>query len=387
MEYQLYKLSKTGKVLSFHILVDTSPTNACIITQKGFMDGAKQTDRKEFEEGKNIGRANETTPQEQALAEAKSQYLKLLDKGYKLWGYESNPIYLAVYDFLIKQGVGTDASGKLKVMLAAKNIEAIEFPCWGNYKYDGVRCFSFLEDGGIEKVSRNGKPFIHLDHLDAQLLAVFGDNCIVDGELYSHAISFQKNVSAIKRKQANNKIIGLRIYDIIPSDNHKMIQDDRWKLLKQARKKIRAMKADGYQILLEIAPYFYIGNMEDALALHEKAVKLGYEGAIFRLMDGVYHFGHRSNALMKLKEMEEEEFEIIGAEEATGRDIGTAVMLVRVSKTIVAKARPLGDRAYRRSLLININKHIGKMATIIFQGYTDDGSLRFPRMKSIRDYE
>jgi len=389
MEYQLYKLSKTGKVLSFYIRVWHVDYLAYITTTKGFIDGAKQVDEKEIE-SKNLGRANETTPWEQALLEAESQCKKLLDKGYKLWtGGNIGTFEMAqLYNWLKKQGVGTDASGKLKPMLAHKTIEPIKFPCWGNYKYDGVRCFSFIEDGGIEKVSRNGKPFIHLDHLDKYLSEFFGSmDCIVDGELYSHTMSFQGIISSVKRAQKSNLEIGYRIYDVIPMGDLTMPQSQRWALLKQVKNKIKAMKEDGYKIIIEIAPYFIIEDMDDVKDLFTKAIEKGYEGAIFRNMDAPYHFGHRSRQLMKYKEFLEEEFEIMGAEEATGRDEGTAVMVLKTKSGKEFRARPLGTREERRSLLININQHIGDNGTVKFQEYTDDGIPRFPIFKAVRNYE
>lgn len=393
MEYQLYKLSKTGKVLSFNIRVAELqvPRYPRIITEKGFIDGAKQTDVKVFTEGKNMGRANETTPLQQAKLEAESQYKKLLDKGYKEWDSEEHPDSFdtpVIAQWLKSKGVGTDATGKLKPMLAHKTIDPIKFPCWGNYKYDGVRCFSFIEDGGIEKVSRNGKPFTHLDHLDKYLSEFFGSrDCIVDGELYSHTMSFQGIISSVKRSQKSNLEIGYRIYDVIPMGDLTMPQSQRWALLKQVKNKIKAMKEDGYKIIIEIAPYFIIEDMDDVKDLFTRAIEKGYEGAIFRNMDAPYHFGHRSRQLMKYKEFLEEEFEIIGAEEATGRDEGTAVMVLKTKSGKEFRARPLGTREERRSLLININQHIGDNGTVKFQEYTDDGIPRFPIFKAVRNYE
>ena len=386
MEYQLYKLSKMGKVLSFHIQVFDGLMHdhwPFIRTTKGFINGAQQVDEKEFEEGKNIGRANETTAYEQALAEATSQYKKLLDKGYKSWDGKRTDIY----DWLKERGIGTDATGKLKPMLAHKTIEPLEFPALGNFKYDGVRCFSFIEDGGIEKVSRNGKPFIHLDHLDCNLSEFFGDmDCIVDGELYSHEMTFQGIISSVKREQKSNLSIGYRIYDVIPLNDLKMPQFKRWEILKRLKKMAKTYPGE---LHINFAPYFRIDDMDDVKDLFTQAITQGYEGAIFRNINAPYHFGHRSRNLMKYKEFLEEEFEIIGAEEATGRDAGTAVfvLLTNLKPRQEFRARPMGSREIREDYLINIDQYIGEKGTVKFQEYTDDGIPRFPIFKCVRDYE
>jgi len=51
------------------------------------------------------------------------------------------------------------------------------------------------------------------------------------------------------------------------------------------------------------------------------------------------------------------------------------------------KSNIIGGEKFFKELLINKNSYIGKMATVLFQNYTPSDSLRFPRVKCIRDYE
>ena len=46
-------------------------------------EGGKMQTKREIVKGKNIGRANETTPAEQAELEAMSRWRKQIDKGYR----------------------------------------------------------------------------------------------------------------------------------------------------------------------------------------------------------------------------------------------------------------------------------------------------------------
>lgn len=387
MEYQLYKLSKMGKILSFHIEVVNGEPGLAIKTTKGFLDGAKQVDTKFITVGKNLGRANQTSRLEQAMSEATSQYKKLLDKGYKEfteeeWGDATDSQILMA----LQKTKGTDATGKLKPMLAHKTIDPIVFPCFGNFKYDGVRCFSFIEDGEIEKVSRNGKPFVHLDHLNCNLSEFFGDmDCIVDGELYSHTMTFQGIISSVKRAQKSNLEIGYRIYDVIPLNDLKMPQWQRWEILKKLKKMAKTYPGE---LHIKFAPYYRIEDMDEVKELFTLAIEKGYEGAIFRNIDAPYHFGHRSRNLMKYKEFLEEEFEIVNVIEAEGRDKGTGIfVLITGGDEKEFRARPMGTWEQRADYLINKDKYIGEQGTVKFQEYTDDGIPRFPIFKCVRDYE
>ena len=64
----LYAKSKTGKDQVWNIEV--------IRTSYGYKDGAITVNEKTVDKGKNIGKKNETTPEQQAAAEARSLWDK-----------------------------------------------------------------------------------------------------------------------------------------------------------------------------------------------------------------------------------------------------------------------------------------------------------------------
>ena len=387
---ELYKLSKTGKPQVYKLYIrDLAPVQIdcySLITEKGFVGGAMQRDEEEFTEGKNLGRANETTALQQAFVTLNSKKNKLLDKGYK-----QIPEGRDIKSFL-RETEGTDATGNLKPMLAQKDIRKIKFPGYVQRKYDGVRCFTFCINGDIRKVSRNGKPFKHLGHLDQELRDLInldpGDlgyrNWIIDGELYSHNMSFQNIISSVKREQESNKLIGYRIYDLIPINDITMEQRDRMKIHRQLRLEC---EIPGIFKHLEIVRTHRVKTMETFRELFAKFISEGYEGAMFRASEGPYEFGRRSYSLIKYKEFDEGEFEIMGAEEATGRDEGTAVFLLKAKNGKWFSARPMGDRELRRDYYIKRGELVGKMGTVKYQGLSDDGIPRFPVFKAVRDYE
>lgn len=382
----LHKLSKNGKVQEYHLGINTGGICPILITEKGFTGGAFQTDEKEFWEGKNIGRANETTALGQALSELESKVKKLLDKGYKKVEEGVNiEKYLQSTD-------GTDATGNLKPMLAQKDLRKIVFPGFAQRKFDGVRCFTLINPDKISKASRNGKPFIHLDHLDRDLKSLLGElselghgnEWIIDGELYSHNLSFQNIISSIKREQPSNEEIEYRIYDIIPTSDLRLPQLVRMNIIEGFRKDLETY---GVFKHLEFTKTTKVKDMEKLKRLFAKYIEEGYEGLMFRSYYGEYEFGRRSYSLIKYKVFDEEEFEIIGTEEATGRDEGTAVFVLQTDDDKVFRARPMGTREERRDYLLKTDELVGEWATVKFQGYSDTGIPRFPTLKSIRDYE
>ncbi len=61
----LYGKSRVGKIKTWQITVQQSLPSPTITTIHNYIDGKKQTDTLAIVTGKNIGRANETTPFEQ----------------------------------------------------------------------------------------------------------------------------------------------------------------------------------------------------------------------------------------------------------------------------------------------------------------------------------
>jgi len=73
----LYKRATNGKVVEHTIEVEAN----CFRTISGYTDGLKTTSEWTCCSGKNIGKKNETTPNEQAMAEAKAMWTKRVELG------------------------------------------------------------------------------------------------------------------------------------------------------------------------------------------------------------------------------------------------------------------------------------------------------------------
>jgi len=380
----LYRLTKLDQIQVFHIWVD-GLTNT-LHSSKGHLGGAQQEDAKIFHEGKNIGRANETSAYEQAISEAKSMFNKLLDKGYKEepFNIETADDRADLWSFL-KKHQGKDASGNLRPMLAQKKLKITKWPVYVQRKYDGIRSFSRMDaDGDIHVTSRNGKEFDSLDHIKESLKLIYpydknvgivNDTDIIDGELFTTSTDFQGIVSAVKRKQESSKRIKLRVYDI----GCNLPQSYRMGLIMGFREELDIPN-------IEFVETFICSTMEKILEYHAQFIAEGYEGTMVRTMDGRYEYGKRSWSLMKYKDFDEDEFELIGMEEATGRDAGTAIFVLSDGK-VTFRARPMGDRDVRAALWDDQHHQIGRMVTVKYQGKSNTGVPRFPVAKGFRDYE
>ena len=79
---QLYELSTTGKIKVWSIKAVDNGATSDVVTSFGAKDGKLQVTSDTIKEGKNIGKANETSVFQQACAEAQSKWEKKKKSGY-----------------------------------------------------------------------------------------------------------------------------------------------------------------------------------------------------------------------------------------------------------------------------------------------------------------
>jgi len=375
---KLYKKASTGKISEWEVFVEENNKGHGVINVvHGYIDGKHQHDKKTVDKGKNEGKANETTPLQQALSEAESKWKKQKDKGYVETVEETDEI---VYLPMLAQTF--DKRGK-----------HITYPCAVQRKFDGVRCLAFVKKGEVFLLSRKGKRFPHMEHLFSQIKSIAGGrDMILDGELYSEELTFQRTVGLVKKEtlkktkkqddEADQRKIMYRLYDCILPQNPNATFATRYgfmmKLMAQWKKTFRHIK---------LTQNVKAKNEEDIKRFHDQFVAEGYEGIIIRNIEGIYGVNKRSNDLQKYKHFIDEEFKIVGFEEGTGRAKGTVIWICQNKKKQKFKVRPRGTEKERRNWFENGKDYVGKKLTVRYQELTDDGIPRFPVGITIRDYE
>lgn len=358
---KLFSRTKSGQIRSFKIVLRYYKKDLVVMTTKKKVEpnGKITYDKYTYTEGKNLGRANETSAWEQAQREAESIYLRLKDKGYS--------------EQVSEEKVNPEP------MLATKwDEKRIKFPCMVQPKLDGVRCITYKDEEGIHLRSRRGKD-LDIPNIK-KFLSEHEDLLPLDGELYNHGdLSFQGIISAVKKLSNKTDKINLVVYDK-PVENVSNY-DRQFKLLKRDKKKVG--KNDPIKFLDTIIAF----GFEDIYRYHAEMVKQGYEGVIIRNFDGLYEMGYRSHNLIKYKKFYDEEFPIVDIIEATGRDKGTAIFVLKAKNGELFNARPQGSKQLRASYLRDRDKLIGKPCTVKYQELSDYGIPRFPSAIAVRDYE
>ena len=355
----LYKLDSKGRVRVWTITVGDYSGVPYYSVSHGQDGGKLQETKVLVAEGKNLGRSNETTAQEQCLAEAKALYEKQRDrKGYT-------------------EAVPTEVPNL--PMLAHKYKDyahKISWPAITSQKIDGCRMIVSIKNGKAKCTSRTGKEFVGLEHITEELLTL-GKNIVLDGELYSDLHSFEDIMSIVRKNKSTDprmRDIFFYAFDIINKDTYHQ----------------RVVSLDTLVSGLshtKIVPWFIVKSPEEFQKKHESFVADGKEGSMLRNINSLYQPNKRSYDLLKNKDFNDFEFEIVGWVRGKGRFENIPTFRLKTKDCKEFEAVPKGTAEDRLVYLNNADNLIGKMATVRFFEYTSDGIPRFPILIGIRDYE
>ena len=278
----------------------------------------------------------------------------------------------------------------IKPMLAHKlNESKIDWskPVYMQPKLDGVRCL-FTKDGAF---SRTGKQFMNVRHIEDSLREYF-KACpwaILDGELYNHDLKddFEKIISLVRKQKPGTierykaaKMIQYHIYDYIHEGGEGG--------LSYANRLDNLTCADIYDNYVKYVPTKRVATPAMSKVIHQENLDLGYEGSILRT-DTPYKHG-RSWGLMKFKDFQDAEANIVNYEEGKGKRKGTLGKFIMQDDDGNIFGCPPG-KGYNYSdmkcILKNIHKYMGQRATFTYFERTKAGSYRHPLFKTLRNYE
>ncbi|MBC8437162.1 hypothetical protein H8D85_02440 [bacterium] len=368
----LYAKASNGKIKSWEASVSiTREGHGRMTFTFGYLDGKKQVQEQIMTSGKNIGRANETTPYEQACKEVESKMNKKSDAGYTQTtiGTPLLPMLAHSYD---------------------KRSHNISWPAYVQPKIDGVRCLVKRDsDGSISLMTRKGKEMTPMNHIIERLEKLYDlagdlkDDLYFDGELYSDTLSFQELAGALRRHENTEETLQ-QIYLIV----FDMFQDNTPHEFGYRKSILDSIFSSFEETAVKLIHTRAIEEFELETKLQE-FLEEGYEGIIIRNEGGLYKKGFRSADLQKWKRFQDDEFIIVGYKQGTGVEEGCVIWECESNELEVPNfwVRPRGDHASRKALYTHADDSLGKLLTVRFQELTTDGIPRFPVGIAMRDYE
>lgn len=366
----LFNKTRTGADQQWSIRTEGN----CIITVWGQVGSAGLETRDWVKVGKNIGRSNETTPTQQAEAEAHSKWEHKLKKGYvqDLGAARSGEV-----DDIIQGGIFPMLAERMD-----KHGGKLKYPCLAQPKFDGHRCIAIVDERGKCTLwTRSRKPIVSMPHIVSTVEALGLNGTKLDGELYNHDYRdrFEELTSFIRDSSVKPgaEVVQYHVYDIVNLQQ-------QWFRTNTLRIIGMGLPEESPIVIVETIE---AANEEELMDAFGRFLAAGYEGAMARNRDGLYQENRRSTDLIKIKEFVDDEFEVVGVEEGRGKLAGCAGAFIYKTKSGAEfKAKLMGELEGLRKYFEDPTLAVGRQLTVRYQGLTKkNGVPRFPVAMRFRE--
>lgn len=365
---KLFARNSDGTIQEWEIVVDGNK----FATIHGKQNCLKVASEWTICEGKNLGKKNATTPEEQAFSEAESRWEKKVKHG----GYWED-----IEDI--------DKVKFVEPMLAEHFVDhkhKIKYPVMVDRKYNGMR--QVTTRGGL--ATRKGEVIHTAPHIFQALKSKFEQfpGLVLDGELYNHEYRFKLsefNKIIRKTKHFTNEdlakskeIVKYYVYDgygfDFKADGGGIVAEETPCFAR--RQSLKEFLADIPYIV--VVPFVVCHDEEHITSVYDEYVADGYEGAIIRNWDAPYQH-KRTRDLLKLKPEDDDECKVIAINEGTGNWSGVAKTATVEWQGNTFEATFKGSYEELAEVLKNAGDWIEKIVTFLHIRYTGKATPTAPK--------
>lgn len=339
--------------------------------------------------------------EEQWKLQYNSEVKKQLDKGYI--EVCKHPNDCAEEELISLFGtLKTNQAGVIKPQLAKQadkvtNKKIFDKDWLISRKLDGTKALFYYRDGEVHTASRGGDTYDYSTaHLRdyPPLVSFFKRNpsITLDGEIFVRGKSLAQISGAVRmEKDTDNEWLQYWIYDCYDSNNPDLSAQERYNfLVEELNHKdnifiYKSPEDDSIKDEVRLLYHGHVSGWDNMKKLHDQWVSEGFEGAVITDSEKSYKVGARCNNLIKIKEYQDDEFEITGISEGLREEDMCFTLVTKEGKPF--KAKPIGTRELKQQYREQLSSLIGKFATVKFFYYSEDGIPLQPVLKTIRDYE
>lgn len=338
---QLQTLYKQGK--SAIQVCNISAIGDTVIVEFGQLNGKMQS-KSTICTAKNVGRANATTPEQQAILESAALITKKIKSGYSY--DKSAPVTVQL---------------PMKVKVYQDQLHNVKFPCFSACKLDGVNAIYRRVNNQLTIYSRGGEiypPIPHLEALVHKAMDLFQSNEL-NGELYIHGEHLQDIQSAVKKPKELSIKLSFCVFDIADSTD---------KFYERAMLMHKHNQFDTTQLSTVSVVYnITCQSTADIEQHYVEATEFGYEGTVIKNFDGLYKHNVRSSDQFKYKKAQSAEFLIVSYE----LDKNSLPVFILESAGGDFKAKPIGTKEYWSQQIPAT--YIGQYATCEYEVFSKSG--------------
>lgn len=382
---RLYSTDSSDRVrvwqcyVSFDVDSETLLSASGIYTQDGLQDGKMKNPVFKASKEMNIGRSNYMSAEDYAHEMVRQEVSKKLKSNYfySVQEAQTQKIFLPMLAHKFKDYEKT-----------------LEYPIYSQPKLDGARCNIYWseKENKVVMVSRTGKEYLSCPHILHELISICEKhkNIVFDGEIYNHDLKheFEKLMSLCRKSKPSkedllesSEKLEYHIYDIYDKDYPELSYNERSTKLSKLFSSFEFSK-------IKFVPDTLCKDKETLDRMEEIALENGYEGLMVRIPNSIYKVDGRSKDLLKRKNFLDAEFVILNLLEGEGqwKDCCKA-LLVQLPNGNQCKVGIDGSLDVNKERWLNRSNLIGKLATVRYFRYTNEGMLYIGVCKDIARHD
>lgn len=322
---RLYKRAATGKVQ----ICDICTIEDVVQVSWGELDGKQQHQHTPCK-GKNIGRANATTPVQQAEKEALAKFAKKLKENYS-----TDPDAPVAFEL------------PMLISKFEKHSKKLDFTAgvYESTKLNGINITIRLVDDQLLYFSRGGDPRPPMAHLDTDLRTAMNLLGVTElcGEMYKHGEHLQDISGAVTKPNDLTPSLEYHIFDV---PDIQLPYSGRCEHMQNIG---HIMHTNG----VFICSAYLIDSEFTAHENMSMYVEQGFEGTVLHCHDSMYVHNTRSMTSMKLKPVLDGEYLITGmVPDKNGHPVFQCV----TASGSTFKVKPKGTDAERKLIVDNYNE-------------------------------
>jgi DNA ligase-1 len=258
---------------------------------------------------------------------------------------------------------------------------------WWSPKFDGYRCIAEIVDGHCTLMSRNGTIYHNFPEVVEELESLFPKGKhMLDGEIMSDSFMAMQSSAFVKNKETVGDMV-FNVFDMVPWDEWESKvfttrASQRFTELENFFENVQCEHVD-------VVKHKWVDSMEDVYNLRDTWIAKGFEGVMF-LPDIPYYLGKKSNKMLKFKQMETMDVEIVDfyeGDEDTKLEgsLGGFYVLQEDGKTCKVGSLRGVSHDDRQAIWDNRDAYVGRVFEAEYQEIGSKGLMRFPIFIRWRD--
>jgi len=245
-------------------------------------------------------------------------------------------------------------------------------------KLDGLRCVAIPQETGYSLFSRNGRSLVFPEIVDVLNTYCGKTNLVFDGEIMG--TDWNDSMKISRKYNRDSSCLKYNIMDSIYLDEWLEESEEKEPIISRYNRLLDIFSSFNSK-WIKIIPHTIMDAEEDILNFYSYCLDCGFEGIVLKEFSSAYD---KKRTWLKKKPTETYDLAIATCIEGTGKNKGKlGAFAVDFNGVIVDVGSGISDDQ-REEFWAEKEELIGMVIEVKADTVTKDGSLRFPRFKSLR---